>query len=137
MRVRSERGSASVELVLLTPVLVTILLLVVTFGRATSAAADVEAAARDAARAASLARSAGGATTKGQEAANASIHEAGYRCQSFEVGIDTSRFQPDGIVTATARCRLSLSDLSGVGLPESVTIERSFSEAVDRYRGTR
>jgi Flp pilus assembly protein TadG len=45
-----ERGSVSIELVLLTPVLVAMLLLVVAFGRIQNARADVEAAARAAAR---------------------------------------------------------------------------------------
>ena len=52
-----DRGSASLELVLLTPVLLALLLLVVTAGRYGAARSDVDAAGRDAAAPASLERS--------------------------------------------------------------------------------
>ncbi len=51
-----ERGSAAVELVLATPVLVALMLLAVAGGRLASARGEVDAAARDAARAASIGR---------------------------------------------------------------------------------
>ena len=49
------RGSASLELVLVTPVVLLLLLFVVCAGRLAEARADVDRAARDAARAASIA----------------------------------------------------------------------------------
>ncbi len=45
-----ERGSASVELVLMTPVLIVLLLFVVALGRLAAARGEVDAAARDVAR---------------------------------------------------------------------------------------
>ena len=50
-----ERGAMAVEVVLLAPVLVAFVILVVAMGRYVSVRGDVEAAARDAARAGSVA----------------------------------------------------------------------------------
>ena len=55
-RRRDERGSAAVELVLLTPLLVSLMLFVVALGRMASAEGTVDDAARDAARSAANAR---------------------------------------------------------------------------------
>ena len=56
-RLRSnERGSMAVEVVVIAPILVLVLMLVVAFGRYADRKGDVEAIARDAARAATLTR---------------------------------------------------------------------------------
>ena len=137
MRRRDERGSASVELVLLTPVLVGLLCLTVAFGRVQSARGDIEASARDAARAASLERTAVSARVAGERAARAGLNAAGYSCQPLTVDIDTRGFAADAVVTATVTCTLRLSDVTSMGIPTSRTITARFSESIDRYRGTR
>src|SRR5690606_5351278 len=53
-RVRSERGSMAVELVILAPLLMAFVMLIVLVGRFVTVQGDIDAAARDAARAASL-----------------------------------------------------------------------------------
>jgi len=137
MRSRNERGSASVELVLLTPVLVGLLCLTVAFGRIQSARAHIEASARDAARAASLERTAGGARVAGERAASAGLNASGYSCQPLNVAVDTTGFGADATVSATVTCTLSLADVTGMGIPSSRTLTAQFSEPIDRYRGTR
>ena len=87
MRHRGERGSVSVELVLLTPVLVGLLCLTVAFGRIQNARADVEAASRAAARAASIERSAPAARVAGERAATAELDSSGYRCDALRVDV--------------------------------------------------
>ena len=72
-RRRGETGSAAVELTLLTPLFVLFLLLVVAAGRMATARADVDGAARDAARAASDARDAASADRASREAASATL----------------------------------------------------------------
>lgn len=137
MRQRNERGSASVELVLLTPVLVGLLCLTVAFGRVQSARADIEASARDAARAASLERTAVGARAAGEQAARAGLDAGGYTCLPLTLDVNTAGFAADATVTATVTCTLRLSDITGMGIPTSRTLTARFTEPIDRYRGTR
>ena len=137
MRQRNERGSASVELVLLTPVLVGLLCLTVAFGRVENARADIEASARDAARAASLERTAVSARIAGEQAARAGLDAAGYSCLPLTVDVDTAGWAAGATVTATVTCTLRLSDVTGMGIPTSRTLTARFSEPIDRYRGTR
>jgi Flp pilus assembly protein TadG len=135
MRRHSERGAATTELVLMTPVLVAMLLLVVALGRVASARADVEAAARDAARAAANARSASAGLRDGDLAARASVDEGGVECRSLSVTLDTTEFRAGGSVAATVSCTVALGDLAGIGLPASRTITAHFTAPIDRYRG--
>jgi len=134
-RRRSEDGSATTELVLLTPVLVLMLLFVVALGRLASARSDVDAAARDAARAASDARSVSTARRDGESAARASLREGGVTCRTLNVAIDSNDFRADGTVTAHVSCRVALGDLTQLGLPGQRTISSTFTAPVDRYRG--
>ena len=133
-RVCSDRGAATIELVVLTPVLLTMLLLVVFLGRITSARADVDEAARDAARAASVARTSVAASTDGEAAARASIDNGGPSCRMLSVQVDTAGFGPGGTVSASVACRVELSDLGPLDLPGTTTLFSTFVEPVDRYR---
>lgn len=130
-----ERGSASLELVLLTPAIVLLLLLVVMGGRYAQARGDVDAAARDAARAASIARGPDSAAAGGEAAAQARLREGGVTCRNMTVGLDTTQFRAGGSVVATVTCMVDLGDLTGLKLPASRTFTATFAEPVDTYRG--
>jgi Flp pilus assembly protein TadG len=133
--VSEERGSAAVELVLVTPVLVALLLFVVAGGRLASSRADVDAAARDSARAASIARSGAAAERDGRAAAEATLADGRLSCRTLAVTIDTSAFRPGGTVAATVTCDVDLADLTGLGLPGSRAVTSHFVEPVDTFRG--
>lgn len=135
-RVRGDSGSAAVELVLLTPALVAMLLLVVMGGRYAQARADVDAAARDAARAGSIARGPDSAAADGETAARARLHEGDVTCRTLQFVLDTAEFRAGGSVTSTVSCTVDLGDLTGLKLPSSRTFTASFTEPVDVYRGT-
>lgn len=137
IRRRCERGSVSIELVLLTPVLVGLLLLVVAFGRIQNARADVEAAARAAARSASMERDAPSARAAGERAAFMEFDGGRFRCEPLTFDIDTATFAADAVVSATVSCGVSLGDVSGMGIPGRHTITATFTEPLDRFRGTR
>jgi Flp pilus assembly protein TadG len=130
-----ERGSATTELVLLTPVFIALLLFVVAVGRLSAAREDVDAAARDAARAASDARSTARASSDGQAAAHAAIREGDATCRRLTVTIDTSNFRAGGTVTARVSCVIDYADLTRLGVPGSRTIDSVFTAPVDQYRG--
>jgi Flp pilus assembly protein TadG len=133
--VTHDRGSASVELVLVTPVVVALLLFVVFVGRVAQSRADVERAARDAARAASIARTSEAARTQGETAARATLASGGVACQRLDVAIDVAQFRAGGTVDATVTCTIGLGDLALLGVPGSRTVTSTFSEPVDTYRG--
>lgn len=135
VRKAPERGSAAVELVLVTPVLVVLLLFVVLLGRLTSARADVDAAARDAARAAAIARSGTDARTRAGAAAEATLTANGVTCRRLTVAVDTADFTPGGTVAANVSCVVDLSDLAGLRVPASRTVAARFVAPVDLYRG--
>ncbi len=132
---RSERGSAA-ELALVTVPLMLILLFIVAMGRVVSARAEVDAAARDAARAASMARSPDVATAAASEAAAASLDSDGLACRGFAVNVDLANFTPGGTVVAQVDCTISLADVSLLNLPASTTLTSRFTEPVDTFVGT-
>ena len=130
-----ERGSASLELVLMAPALIVLMLFVVLVGRLGQARADVDRVARDAARAASIARTSDAAHERATAAARATLAEGGVSCRSMTIELDTATFAPDGAVRATVGCSVDLADLSLLGVPGSRTITATFTQPVDAYRG--
>jgi Flp pilus assembly protein TadG len=136
-RVSGDDGNAALELVILAPVLLALLMLVIAAGRTTIAQGAVDAAARDAARQASIALTAGQAQANGQASAAAALRQDGLDCVAH-VLIDTSGFgaplgQP-AQVTAIVRCAVPLADLTLPGLPGSMLLHASFTSPLDLYR---
>ena len=131
--VGSERGTMSIEMVVLVPVLLLITMVAVAGGRIVSAQGMVEAASRDAARAASMERSVGAAST----AANRSLSQADTANASCSAGVDVGGFRRGGAVTVSVSCRVKLSDLGLVFLPGTTVVKAESSAPVDQWRGTR
>jgi hypothetical protein len=129
-----ERGSASLELVLLTPLLLILLLLIVLGGRYAQARSDVDAAARDAARAGSLERSPEAAADAAAEAAERRLVDRNVVCRDLRVDLGATNFRPGGLIEVTVTCDVDLSDLTGLGLASTVTFDSTFSEPIDVYR---
>jgi|SRR5579884_3015836 len=131
---RRQQGSAAVELVLLTPVLVVLLLFVVAVGRLAETRGDVDAAARDAARAASIARGPDSARTDGEAAARQRLAEGRVTCRTLDVQLSTAEFRSGGTVAATVGCVVDLSDLTLLGVPGTRRVSATFAEPVDIFR---
>lgn len=132
---RDDLGAASVELVLLTPVLIVMLLFVVALGRIAWARQDIDAAARDAARAAANARSPAAARADGTAAAETSLAEQGITCRNLTVTVDTAAFRAGRTVTAAVSCTVDLADLTLLSIPASRTLTATFTAPLDQYRG--
>jgi Flp pilus assembly protein TadG len=132
-----ESGSATLELVILAPALIIALLLVIAAGRLAHAHQAVEAAARDAARQASLARDPATAKANALTSAQATLTREGLTCQA-QVNVDTSGFsrqvgQPAS-VTAKVSCAVGLADVVAAAVP-STTVTAHFTSPVDTFRG--
>jgi Flp pilus assembly protein TadG len=136
-RRHGDDGNAALELVILAPILLGLLGLVIAAGRTTIAQGSVDAAARDAARQASISLTLATAQAAGQASARAALRNDGLDCAPV-VLIDTSQFatapgQP-ATVSATVSCTVSLANLALPGLPGSVSLQATFTSALDIYR---
>jgi Flp pilus assembly protein TadG len=134
---RSDHGSAALELVVLAPILLGLLGLVIAAGRTTIAQGSVDAAARDAARQASIELTAAAAQAAGTASARTALRQDGLDCTPV-VAIDTSQFgTPPGqpaTVSAAVSCLVSLASLALPGLPGSATLQARFTSPLDLYR---
>jgi len=131
-----DRGSVTLELAILAPALILTLLLVIAAGRIAQAHQAVEAAARDAAREASIARDPASARTSALNSARSTLSREGLSCPA-QVSLDTSGFsRPVGVpgtVTARVTCTVHLADVALAGVPNT-TITASFASPIDPYR---
>lgn len=132
-RARDDRGTLTVELVLLTPLLFALLAFLVGLGRAADARGRLVGAVRDAARAASLATTPAAASRAARDTALANLQGAGLECRNPQVTTDTSSFQPGGTVRVTIRCALDLSQLVVSGLPGRTTLSADAAAPLDTY----
>lgn len=135
---RNQRGSATVEIVLVVPALVIVLGLLIAGGRLWFARTTVVEGAQAAARAASLARSAGAASQAGQSAGAQSLATAGLTCDGRGVAVNTSAFAVEvgtpATVTATVTCAVPFGDLLLPGMPGSISVSSTGYSALDTYR---
>ena len=134
-RLRAEEsGSVATELVLLTPLLILMLLFVVALGRTVSARMEVDGAAAQAARAASIARDPATATAMAHQAATTALGSDHVTCADLTVTTDTADFTPGGQVAVTVTCTVDLADLVGLRLPASQSISSTSTAVIDLYR---
>lgn len=131
---RGDRGSAAIELAILTPVVIAMLLTVVALGRFSHSKLLVEQASAAAARAASLTSSPYLAQAAAQGAAQASLTGAGLPCAQLQVTVDTGTFGPGGVVAATVTCTADLSSLALVGVPGSTSVSATSRSPLETYR---
>jgi Flp pilus assembly protein TadG len=129
-----ESGSVALELVLLTPLLLLMLLFVVALGRTVSARLEVDGAAAQAARAASIARDPATATAMAQQTVSTALGSDHVTCGDLSVATDTADFTPGGQVAVTVTCTVDLADLVGLRLPAAETLSSTATSVIDQYR---
>ncbi|MGW8375399.1 TadE/TadG family type IV pilus assembly protein [Streptomyces sp. ODS28] len=131
----AERGSVTVELILLAPLLVLMLWFLVYCGRLSEARLRVEDAAHQAARAASQQRSNAAAASGARTTAAAALRDAGLTCRTLSVTTDGT-IQPGTTVGIHLTCAVGLHDLAALQVPGSMNLTAHFTSPVDAYRGT-
>lgn len=129
---RHDRGSMSVEAVLLTPLLVTLVLFVVHLGRLGTTHLRLVTVADQAARAASLVHPRV-MVAVGQSVAqeNASINEV--PCDSLAVDVEVAADTDPRTVRVSLTCRLSRDGL-GLLTPAAREVRATSVEVIDRWR---
>lgn len=133
-----DNGSASVEVAVLTPMVLLVLVLVLAGGRIVTAHAALDTATTSAARAASIARTASAAQQQATATAEAALREHGVHCAQRQVAVDSSGFarptgQP-GTVAVHAACAVLLADLALPGMPGSIPLRSNAASPLDPYR---
>lgn len=137
-RLRSDEGSAAIEAAIVLPSLIMFLCLAIAGGRLVTSGAKIDSAAEDAAREASIHRTAAAAQSAAQTAAAESLNDQGITCASTSVSINTGGLSVPvgqvGTVTVTVTCTVNLSDLLLPGVPGARTLTSTATSVVDQYR---
>jgi Flp pilus assembly protein TadG len=125
-----NRGSASVELVILAPLFGLLLLAVVAAGRVSNAHADVDAAARMAARDLSIARDPEGRRAEVERtiADTLAVGSPSCRTMTFHASITADR------IDVTVACSSDLQEAAVLPLPGRMTITGTATEVRDAHR---
>ena len=145
---RNERGTASLELVIVAPFLLALMMLIIAFGRFAQTENLIDQAARDGARSATAQNVRADVPKTVEQVVNEAMEDAPPSCRDTAVAdppvLSKTAFDlpdPDNplaidTVSVTVHCTLDLSDLAALPL-RSVTITRTFTSPLDRYRGYR
>lgn len=138
----TDRGSISVELVILLPIFLAALGLMLFAARTAQAGNAVTEIADAAARTASLQRTPQQAKIQAENEARVALQNTSLVCESMSVSADVADFTmalgATGSVTTTVTCNVRLSDLSGVpGMPGTHTITRTGVSPIDPWRQRR
>ena len=132
-----ERGSASLELVIVVPAVVAVIALLTAGWRLWSVRSHVRDAAAAGARAATLARSGAEAEQAASAAIDADLETVGSSCTGPTVGIDVSAFSAPpgqgGDVGVDVTCEVPFTDLL-IPMPGALTVEGHAGSRLDSFR---
>jgi len=136
---RRDDGVSALEAVILAPAVLAMLVLAIIAMRVEVATQAVDAAAHDAARAASLEHDGDTARKAAEDLVSARLGGSEHLCHDLHVNVDTSGFavqigQP-AEVTVAITCVADFSDVAVPGMPGSTTIDAKFTSALDQFRG--
>ena len=123
----------TVELVVLTPVIVVFILVALAFGRYALAKEQLVGGARAAADAVAIADSALQAQQAGSAAAMP-VLQSDHTCRNPTVSVDSLAFAPGVQVRVSVSCQMALSDLLIPGFPGSVSVQAVQVATIDPYR---
>jgi Flp pilus assembly protein TadG len=133
MRHPSDRGSATVETVILVPVLMALVMFIIHVHRMSDASFRVARAADVGARVASMSRSES-MRSNGIAAARADITSGSTACATHGVSAERTSAGRLTMVTVTVWCRVDIRGLGLLGVRASRLVHSS-TEVVDFYTG--
>ncbi|WP_406834860.1 pilus assembly protein [Streptomyces sp. AHU1] len=132
-----DRGSVALTTAVFWPVGLVLFGLLIACGRIALAEGAADAAARDAARTASLSADPATGQAKALQAAQASLDSSGVRCADITVAVDVSGLSvPVGQaaqVTVTVSCTAPLADLLLPGVSGAKTLTSTKTSVVDTW----
>ena len=132
----SEAGMLATELAIVMFVwLLGCVALVVFAGRVAQAEGDVQSAAQEAARAATLMGSPSRAESTARQVAADNLVESGVACTGApRIDVDITDFVPGGYVTVTVACTTDFADIAYLNVPGTRDFESTATEIIDVYR---
>jgi Flp pilus assembly protein TadG len=130
----SDRGSASAELVICTPVLLLLAVVAMALGHLVLEQSQVVDVARAAAEAASVWPTPAAATEAARSVVAEELSGDGLHCTSTVVSVNTSLLQPGGSVNVAIACVVTVAAAGAPGLPGSVTLRASAVAPIEIYR---
>ncbi|GHE80902.1 membrane protein [Amycolatopsis deserti] len=134
---RADEGSVASEITLVAPLLIMLLVFVgVVIHRGVEARIRIDDAAHQAARAASMERTATAAISAAQSTAAAALADAGVACRSLSATTSTGGLRPGGTVTVTIACDVDFGDALILGVPGGKRLTATAAEPVDVWRST-
>ena len=134
----SDRGSMSVELVVIAPALVLLLLLIGAGGRWVESHGALDGAARDAARAASIGRTAGDADSLAAQAADSDLASSGW-CDGGTVSVGVTGFPGTAVVaegtsiTVAVSCHVNMSPFTLLGFAAATPVTATAVAPLDPF----
>jgi hypothetical protein len=131
---RRDAGTMALELALLTPLLVAFMMVMVGLGRVVEAQSQVDGAARDAARAASLERTTKNADDAAADAAEETLSGRKWCREQPRTEVDFSQWRRGGQVSVAVHCEIDLSGLSLIGFRPSRTMTGTATAPIDTLR---
>jgi Flp pilus assembly protein TadG len=135
MKGKASRGSLTVEVLLLVPVLMMMFLLIVHVGRLTDASFRVHRAADVSARIASQSNF-NSMIVYGVSAAHKDLAGSASACERVDVSITRGQIGRIQTVTTSIKCVVSFSGLGLLSLPPR-TVSATSTEVVDYFSGRR
>ncbi|MEU6260187.1 TadE/TadG family type IV pilus assembly protein [Streptomyces sp. NPDC047043] len=123
------------ELVLTIPILVLMLWFLVYCGRSSDTRLQIEDAAHQAARAATLNRSLPAALADARSTAASALSGAGVACQRLTVSVHGT-LRAGSTVRVEISCTVKLHDLALLQAPGTTALTAEFASPVDVYRST-
>ncbi|HEU0131857.1 MAG TPA: hypothetical protein VFQ85_12785 [Mycobacteriales bacterium] len=129
-----DNGSITLEAAVLAVPAIVIALVMAVFGGLVRARLDVDAAAQDAARAATRATTHGDAQRAAHDAAAATLADRSLDCTALTINTDLTDFRPGGTVSVSITCLTESSSITVPGLNTARTFRATAVAPVDRYR---
>ena len=132
-RRRDERGSVAIEAAIGVPAFGLFVVMIILGGRVESAKQSVDAAAYEAARAASIERTQSEAITSGKSAATSSLHDQGLQCTTTNITINAAAFNAPLGTTAhvTATTWREVGEFVAEGQPPVQNFEMNLTKVGD------
>jgi Flp pilus assembly protein TadG len=131
---RGQTGSLTIELIVLTPVILVFGLLALGLGRYELVREEVIGSARAAAEAASVEPSTADAQSAALAAATPAVSNRARTCMHLNVVTATNDFAPGGYVQVTVSCQVGFDDLLVPGLPGQATVQAVVKAPIDPFR---
>jgi Flp pilus assembly protein TadG len=130
-RPRDDRGSLSIEYVILTPMIFFVLALIYVFARMAEVNGVLDAGTRDATRVASLAGSEPEAQRLAEQTVAQELNGRSATCKSSLTVDILGDFAPGNTITVKAQCSYPISDAGVPGAPGTLTVHSQFSTIID------